>query len=256
MGRINWLGFATLLRRELRRYKREAWETVGAPAFSALVYFIVFALALGERRGAPEGEAILSFLAPGLVMMSVLMRAAETTSYSLMLDKMEGIISDILGAPISAAEMTAAYALSGAAASLVTGSVTAAALMLVWPTVPAHPWAVGLFGVLGALMLSLWGILVGLWGEKWDQLAAAFVFFLVPLIFLSGLFVPVDTLPSPLAAAMRLNPVFHAIDGFRFGFIGTSDQPPLLSAGVVAGTCALLWPLCGTLIRRGYKLRP
>ena len=66
-GRVNWIGLSTLLRRELRRYLKEAWETVAAPAFSALVYFVVFAFALGPDRGSAEGERLLAFVLPGLV---------------------------------------------------------------------------------------------------------------------------------------------------------------------------------------------
>ncbi|HEV7368052.1 ABC transporter permease [Arenibaculum sp.] len=256
VGSVNWIGMRTLLRRELRRYVIDAWETIAAPAFSALIYFLVFAFALGDARGTSQGDAVLAFLLPGLVMLSILLRAAETTSFSLLFDKIEGVISDILGAPLSAAELTACYALAGTAAGVVTGGVTYAAALLIWPVAPVHPWMVVLFGGLGSLTLSLFGILIGLWGEKWDHLAAAFAFFLMPLIFLSGLFAPVDLLPPLVAGLVRLNPIFHAIDGFRYGFLGTGDQPPLRSAAVLVGSSAVLWFACNHLIRTGYKLRP
>lgn len=256
VGSVNWVGMRTLLRRELRRYVIDAWETIAAPAFSALIYFLVFAFALGDARGTPQGDGVLAFLLPGLVMLSILLRAAETTSFSLLFDKIEGVVSDILGAPLSAAELTACYALAGAVAGIATGTVTWAAALLIWPAAPAHPWAVMLFGALGSLTLSLFGILIGLWGEKWDHLAAAFAFFLMPLTFLSGLFAPVDALPSLVADLVRLNPIFHAIDGFRYGFLGVGDQPPLRSAAVLVASSAVLWLACNHLIRTGYKLRP
>lgn len=255
VGRVNWIGLATLLRRELRRYLKEAWETVAAPAFSALVYFVVFAFALGPDRGSAEGERLLAFVLPGLVMMTVLLRAAETTAFSLLFDKMEGIISDVLCAPLGATEITAAYALAGAASGIATGLATFAAALLVRPEWPACPPAMAGFAVLGAVMFSLWGILIGLWGEKWDHMAAAFVFVTVPVTFLSGVFVPLDALPEALRGPIRANPVFHAIDGFRYGMLGTSDQDPALSAAALAAACALLWLACRHLIRRGYKLR-
>lgn len=255
IGTVNWIGLATLLRRELRRYMKEAWETVAAPAFSALVYFVVFAFALGPDRGTEEGRNLLSFVVPGLIMMTVLLRAAETTAFSLLFDKMEGIISDVLSAPLGATELTVAYSLAGAVSGLATGLATFAAALLIRPEWPAYPLAMLGFAGLGAVMFSLWGILIGLWGEKWDHMAAAFVFVTVPVTFLSGIFVPVEALPEAMRGLIRVNPVYHAIDGFRFGMLGASDQHPALSAAALALACALLWLACRHLIDRSYKLR-
>jgi ABC-2 type transport system permease protein len=258
VGRIFWLGAWTLFLRELRRYFKEALETVLAPAFQALVYFVVLVFALGPERGTDEGEALLSRVVPGLVLMSVLYRSTETTAFSLLFDRTEGIISDVLMAPLGAAEMTAAYALAGAISGLVTGGVVLTGTMLAWPIPPAHPWALPVFAALSALMMSLAGVLLGLHCDKWDHLAAAFVFVLAPLTFLSGVFVPVDQLPAAVASVIRFNPIFHAIDGFRYGFLGAGAGPvdPALSLAVVAGTAAVLWACCGVLIHRGYKLKP
>jgi ABC-2 type transport system permease protein len=260
VGRVQWLGAWTLFLREMRRYFKEGRDTILAPAFQALVYFVVLVFALGPDRGTDEGEALLSHAVPGLVLMSVLFRSTETTAFSLLYDRMEGIISDVLMAPLGPAETTAAYALAGAASGLVTGGVVLVGAMLAWPISPAHPWALPVFAALSALMMSLTGVLLGLHCEKWDHLAAAFVFVLTPLTVLSGVFVPVDQLPAVVASVIRLNPVFHAIDGFRYGFLGTSTSAgavdPALSLAVVAGTAVVLWACCGVLIHRGYKLKP
>lgn len=257
VGRVLWLGAWTLFVRELRRYSKEALETVIAPAFQALVYFVILVFALGPERGTDEGDALLSHAMPGLILMAVLFRSAETTAFSLLLDRMEGIISDVLMAPLGAAEMTAAYALAGAVSGLATGAVVLAGAMLVWPLPPANFWALPVFAALAALMMSLAGMLIGLFCEKWDHLAAAFVFVLTPLTFLSGVFAPVDTLPDAVAFAVRFNPIFHAIEGFRYGFLGPdTGADPLLSLAVVAGTAAVLWVCNGVLIHRGYKLKP
>ena len=143
---------------------------------------------------------------PGLVLMAVLFRSAETTAFSLLFDRMEGIISDVLMAPLGAAEMTAAYALAGAISGLVTGGVVLAGAMLAWPMPPAQPWALPVFAALSALMMSLAGMLIGLYCDKWDHLAAAFVFILTPLTFLSGVFAPVDQLPAAVAFDHPLQP--------------------------------------------------
>jgi ABC-2 type transport system permease protein len=255
IGRIHWIGFATLFRRELRRYTKESLETVVAPAVQTVLYAVVFLAALGPARGTPESDALMRFLMPGLIVMPVLLRAAETTAFTLMFDRMEGIISDILMAPLGAAEMTAAYALAGALSGLATGAVVLAGAALVWPLAPARPLTVLGFAAAGALMLSLVGIIVGLWGRKWDHLAAAYGFCLLPLTMLSGIFAPVTSLPGPVERIVRINPLFYAIDGFRYGFLGESHAEPVLSAGVLAAVITALWALCAALLRRGWRLK-
>jgi ABC-2 type transport system permease protein len=163
VGRVAWLGAWTLFLRELKRYLKEALETVLAPAFQALVYFVILVFALGPERGTAEGSALLSHAVPGLVLMAILFRSSETTAFSLLFDRMEGIISDVLMAPLGAAEMTAAYALAGALSGLVTGGVVLAGAMLAWPMWPAQPWALLAFAALSALMMSLTGVLIGLY---------------------------------------------------------------------------------------------
>src|SRR3954469_3412808 len=145
VGYVAWLCAWSLFLMELKRYFKEALETVLAPAFQALVYFVVLVFALGPVRGTAEGDALLSYAVPGLVLMAVLFRASETTAFSLLLDRMEGIISDVLMAPLGAAEMTAAYALAGAISGLVAGGVVLAGAMLAWPMWPAEPWALLVF---------------------------------------------------------------------------------------------------------------
>src|SRR6201999_4321515 len=99
----------------------------------------------------------------------------------------------------------------------------------------AHPWAIVVFGLLGMSLHSLVGVLVGIWAEKWDQFAAIHTFLLVPLSFLSGVFYPVDALPKAAQVAMVFNPIFHVIDGFRYGMTGTGAGDPLTHVLVLVG---------------------
>ncbi len=255
-GACNWVGVRTLLLRELSRFLKEWLETVVAPAFSAILYLAVFAFALGPDRATPEGQAVLRFILPGLVLFAVLERAAETTVFTLVYDKLEGVISDVLMPPLTASELVAAYALAGAVAGLVTGTPVLAVAVLGLDMPVGSPLLVVAFAAGGALMLSLTGILVGLWSAKWDHATAFFAFLLIPLTFLSGLFAPVDLLPSPLPEIVRLNPIFYVIDGFRAGALGIRSAPVGLSLAVVGITILALWILCDRLVARGWKLKP
>ena len=255
IGRVHWLGVATLMRRELRRFVLEGLETVVARAFAVLLWFIVFAAALGSERETPAGEALLTFIVPGIVLYAVIERAAHGTAFSLLYDKMEGMITDVVVTPLSPSEMTASYAISGTISALVSGVAVVAVMMVAWPLPVASPAAILLFAAGGGLLMALWGILVGLWADKWDHVAAAHTFFLMPVAFLSGMFTPFDQLPPALQAFVQVNPIYYAIDGFRYGFLGTAETHLGLAAAIIAATNASLWLICDRLFRIGYKIR-
>jgi ABC-2 type transport system permease protein len=198
---------------------------------------------------------VLAFILPGLVVFTVLQRAAETTVFTIMFDKLEGIISDVLMPPLAPSEITAAYALAGAAAGLVTGLPVLTAAMLLFGMTALQPLVMLAFAVGGALMLSLTGMLVGIWAARWDHVGAFLGFVLIPLAFLSGMFAPISDLPAPLPTLMLANPIHYVIDGFRAGAIGVHRAPVWLSLTVVAATDIVLWLLCRHLLQRGWKLR-
>lgn len=255
IGRVHWLGLRTLYGRELRRYLKEWPETILASGFATVLYLAVFRFALGPERGTPEGQALLAFLLPGLVLFAIVNRAAETTVFSIVYDKLEGMIVDVLMPPLTPSEIAASYALAGATAGLLTGVPVVLIALVFFDLRVAAPLPFVLFGAGGALMLSLTGILVGVWATKWDHAAAFFGFVLIPLTFLSGLFAPVEDLPQPLALAVRANPIFYAIDGFRAAAIGVHSAPVGLSAAIVLAACAGLWLAADRLLASGWRMK-
>ena len=255
IGRVHWRGVGTLFARELRRYFSEWPETIVGSAFVSVLYIAVFTFALGPDRGSAAGAAVLRFIVPGLVLFAIVQRAAETTVFTIVFDKLEGIISDVLMPPLAPSELVAAYALAGAASGLITGVPVVAAALLLFDMPVASPALLLAFAVTGALMMSLTGILVGLWAEKWDHVSAFFAFLLIPLTFLSGVFAPVDGLPGPLPEIVRLNPIFFVIDGFRAAALGIRSAPVGLSLAVTTATVVALWLACDLLFRRGWKLK-
>jgi ABC-2 type transport system permease protein len=254
-GRVNWRGMATLARRELTRFRRMALAFVLAPSFFAVIFFTAFRFSLGDHRNTPEGLAMLDYLMPGLVMMAVVFRTVENTGLSLLSAKLDGTITDLLMAPLGAVETVAAYAVWGTLAGLITGAAVLAAAELVWPLPIRHVWAVLLFGAGAALLMTLLGTLFGLVSAKFEHIGAFFNFLLVPTSFLSGLFSAIDGYPAPVRFAIQLNPVFHAVDGFRYGFLGRSTLPVEVSATALLGIDAALAALLVVLFGRGWRLR-
>ncbi|HYE00351.1 MAG TPA: ABC transporter permease [Alphaproteobacteria bacterium] len=254
-GRVNWIGAATLLRREWARHRKEAWETMVFPPLLALLYITVIALGLGEARGTEQGREIVAFVVPGVVLFTFIMRAAENTAFSLLLDKLEGTVADLLSTPLSALELTAVFALSGTTAAVATGIPTMVAVALTYGLTLAHPWAVAAFALAASLMMALFGTLVALWARKWDHFGAAFGFVLVPLTMLSGMYAPISALPGWAQPLLSANPIAWAIDGFRYGLTGRADLPVGWGLAGLVLADALMALAVWSLIRRGWRLK-
>ncbi|HEX4779618.1 MAG TPA: ABC transporter permease [Usitatibacter sp.] len=248
-------GLPTLLYKEVLRFWKVSFQTVAAPVLTTLLYLLVFAHALAGRVEALPGVSYVQFLIPGLAMMSMLQNSFANSSSSLIQSKITGNIVFILLPPLSAAEIFLAYLGAAMVRGLVVGiGVFAATLWLVPLPVPNPLWVLA-FGLAGCGMLGTMGIIAGIWSEKFDQLAAFQNFLVMPLTFLAGVFYSIHSLPPFWQAVSRLNPFFYVIDGFRYGFFGRSDMPPLQSlAFATAAFAALSW-LTLRLLRRGYKLR-
>jgi ABC-2 type transport system permease protein len=248
-------GFPTLLRKEVARFWKVAFQTVAAPVISALLYLLVFAHALAGRMQAFPGVSYLEFLIPGLAMMAMLQNAFANSSSSLIQSKITGNIVFILLPPLAPAELFLAYLLAAIARGMLVGLGVFAATLWIVPLPMHHPvWAIA-FALVGSALLGTLGIIAGVWAEKFDQLAAFQNFLVMPLTFLAGVFYSVHTLPPFWQAVSRLNPFFYAVDGFRYGFFGQSDIEPRLSLAFATGAFAALSLLTLHLLSRGWKLR-
>ena len=247
--------FPTLLYKELLRFWKVSFQTVAAPVMTALLYLVVFSYALEGRVRVFEEVSYAQFLVPGLVMMSVLQNAFANSASSLIQSKVTGNLIFMLLPPISYLEFFFAYVIASVVRGLVVGiAVLAVALAFVEVQLTAPLWVLG-FALLGAAILGALGLVAAIWADKFDQIAAFQNFVILPLTFLSGVFYSIRQLPALWQTASHLNPFFYMIDGFRYGFFGVSDVPPLASLAVVGVCFVLLSAGCLVLLRSGYKLR-
>ncbi|MBI4756496.1 MAG: ABC transporter permease [Betaproteobacteria bacterium] len=248
-------GFRTLFYKETLRFWKVGFQTVAAPVLTAMLYLLIFAHVLEGRVQVYEAVSYTGFLVPGLVMMSVLQNAFANSSSSLIQSKVTGNIIFVLLPPLSYREFFAAYVL----ASVVRGLVVGAGVLVVTLWFVRLPWASPLwilaFAVLGGAILGALGVIAGIWSEKFDQLSAFQNFLIMPLTFLSGVFYSIHSLPQFWQEVSHYNPVFYLIDGFRYGFLGVSDVPPLRSLAVAATCLAVLSAFTLWMLKRGYKLR-
>nr|WP_221238469.1 ABC transporter permease [Roseospira visakhapatnamensis] len=256
IGAVNWRGAWELYVKEVRRFLKVYLQTIAAPIVTTLIFLAIFALALGRDVSRPvSGVSFTEFLVPGLVMMAMVQNAFANTSSSVVISKVQGSIVDVLMPPLSSAEILAAYALGGVTRGMVVGAAVLAT-MAAFTTVHIHAVGYILFhAVAASMMLSLLGIVAGIWADKFDHMAAVTNFIITPLSFLSGTFYSIDRLPENLQIIAHANPFFYMIDGFRYGFLGHDDALPVTGLVVVGLTNAgLLW-LSYRMLKSGYKLK-
>ena len=255
IGRVNWLGLWTLYQKEVRRFLKVFVQTVAAPMVTSLLFLLVFTLALGRGDMIIGGVPYSEFLAPGLIMMAIAQNAFANTSSSLVVAKVQGNIVDTLMPPLGPAELTAGFALGGVTRGLTVGLSTLLAMWLFVPLTIAHPGYVLFHALAAALLLSLLGIIGGIWADKFDHIAAVTNFVIVPLTFLSGTFYSTERLPGIWYDLAHVNPFFFMIDGFRYGFIGHADAAPAIGIAVMTGCNLALLAVSYAMLKSGYKLK-
>ena len=255
IGRVNWIGVWTLYCKEVQRFMKVVLQTVFAPAVTTILFFAIFMVALGGNERMVGDVPFGQFLVPGLIMMAIIQNSFANTSSSLLIAKVQGNIVDVLMPPLSAGELTAAFALGGLTRGvLVIGTVSLPLLPFVEIDLP-HPFVAIYYALSASLLLSLLGILGGVWADKFDHMATVTNFVIMPLSFLSGTFYSIDRLPPFWQTVSHYNPFFYAIDGFRYGFIGQADAPPVVGMLVMLGLNIGLWIACYLVFKKGWRLK-
>ncbi|MGB3689176.1 MAG: ABC transporter permease [Jannaschia helgolandensis] len=254
-GHVNWLGMWTLTIREVRRFVAVWTQTLLAPLATATLFLLVFSLAIGTRRGDVMGVPFVQFLAPGILMMTVIQNSFANVSSSIVISKVQGNIVDTLMPPLSAFELVVGYLVGGILRGLM---VAVAITVLLFPFIGLgiqNPVMALVWVSLGGAFLGSIGIIAGVFANKFDQMAAITNFIVTPLSFLSGTFYSIEGLPPVMRALSYGNPIFYLIDGLRFSVLGVSDSSPWLGFAVVSGTTLALCGVAWWMFRTGYRLK-
>jgi ABC-2 type transport system permease protein len=248
-------GWRALLYKEVMRFWKVGFQTMGAPILTAVLYLLIFGHVLENQVKVYDQISYTAFLVPGLVMMSVLQNAFANSSSSLVQSKIMGSLVFVLLTPLSHWSWFGAYVGSSVVRGLLVGSGVFLATAFFTPLTFVAPLWILVFAVLGAALLGTLGVIAGLWAEKFDQMAAFQNFLIMPMTFLSGVFYSIHSLPPVWQKVSHLNPFFYMIDGFRYGFFGVSDVSPWISLGIVGTALLLAGALAVNLLRIGYKIR-
>ena len=254
-GYVNGIGFWTLYKKEVLRFLIVVIQTVISPLVSSLLFLLVLSVAIGNQRGDVLGVSFITFLAPGLIAMQIIQQAFSHSSSSIMIGKIQGNIVDILYAPLTPAEITLALNLAACTRSVMIAIVSIVVFSFIVELEFYSFFYIFIFTFLGAFILSSIGIIIGLCSEKFDHMASATNFIIVPLSFLSGTFYSIERLPGILKEISEMNPFFYIIDGFRYGFLGTSDGSIEFGIFYLTLLSFLFWFIAYILFKKGYKIK-
>ena len=254
-GLVNWIGIYSLYVKEVSRFLIVWAQTLLSPLVSSLLFLSVLTLALGNDRGDVLGYSFISFLAPGLIVMSIVQQSFSHSVSSLMIGKIQGNIIDTLLAPLSAIEVTLAIIFAAVTRGLVILIISIAVFSLI---VEIHIYSIfyifiGAF--LGTFILGALGFITGLWAEKFDHTATITNFIITPLRFLSGVFYSIERLPDFFQSVSKINPFFYIIDICRFGFLGVSDGSIGIGLVYLTILSVIVWLISYYLYKIGYKIK-
>ncbi|HAL84590.1 MAG TPA: multidrug ABC transporter permease, partial [Rhodobiaceae bacterium] len=241
--------------KEVQRFIKVWMQTLMAPIITTLLFLAIFSLALAGLRPDINGVPFINFLAPGLIMMAIVQNAFANSSSSLLVSKVQGNVVDILMPPLSPAELNIGITMGGLTRGMFVGAGTFVGMSaFVSMSIYSLPAAIFYAAIASALM-SLVGLLGGIWAEKFDHLATVTNFVITPLAFLSGTFYSVQQLPDFAFWVTQYNPFFYMIDGFRYALTGHAEGSLLFGASLLTGLTLILAIAAHVVLARGYRLK-
>lgn len=251
----NSIALYTLLRKETLRVLRIWSQTLLPPAITMTLYFIVFGRLIGSQIKSVNGFSYIQYIAPGLVMMSMMMNAYANTSASFFGSKFSRSIEELLVSSMSNTAILIGYILGGTVRALLTGLIVLSIAMLFTHVHLQHIWIVIVMAILCSMVFSLGGLINGIFAKRFDDVAFLPTFILTPLTYLGGVFYSIKQLPPVWQKISLFNPLFNMIDSFRYGMLGVADGN--IYTGLILVSCLFillfLWALI--LLRKGVGLK-
>lgn len=252
---MNPHGINAIYRFEMARWGRTLWQSLITPVITTALYFVVFGSALGSRMTAMEGVSYGAFIVPGLTLLAVFMQSIFNASFGIYFPKFTGTIYELLSAPISSFEAVLAYVGAAVTKSVILAIVTLATAYLFVEVHIDHPLAMLGFLVAISTGFCLFGFVIGVWAQNFEQLQIIPMMVITPLTFLGGAFYSINSLPEPWRTVTLFNPIVHVISGFRWSFYGVTDVPLWSSVLVTAAIIAVCMAVITWMFRTGYRLK-
>lgn len=253
--RLNWVGFKTLVRKEVLRVVRIWVQTIVPPAITMTLYFIIFGNLIGRRIGTMDGFDYMQFIAPGLIMMSVITNSYGNVVSSFFGAKFGKHVEEMLVSPMSNATIILGHVCGGVARGLMVGAlVTVVALGFTNLSI-SHPLITFSIVILASLVFALLGFVNAVFARKFDDIAIIPTFVLAPLTYLGGVFYSISLLPEFWQRVSLGNPILYMVNAFRYGILGVSDIDIIWAYMIIIVFILGLFSLNLALLNRGVGTR-
>ena len=253
--RAYWIAFSTILSKEIRRFMRIWQQTLLPPAITMTLYFIIFGNLIGSRIGEMSGLNYMSFIMPGLIMMSVINNAYSNVSSSFFSNKFQRSIEELLVAPVPNSVILAGFVFGGVARGLLTGIIVTIVAVFFTDVQVHNFWVLSSIVLLSSILFSLGGFINALYANKFDDVSIVPTFVLTPLSYLGGVFFSTDLLPEGWRLVSEFNPILYMVNGFRYGMLGVSDVNLLTCYGILISVIVMLTIFSMRLLKRGKGIR-
>jgi len=252
---FNGHGVWAIYRFEMARALRTVWQSIVTPVITTALYFVVFGSAIGSRMTEIDGIPYGAFIVPGLIMLSLFTQSIFNASFGIYFPKFTGTIYELLSAPVSPFEIVIAYVGAAATKSAILGLIILATAAFFVPLKILHPVEMLAFLILISTTFSLFGFIIGIWANGFEQLQMIPMLVVTPLTFLGGSFYSIDMLPPVWRTITLFNPVVYLISGFRWTFYGSGDVGIGVSLGATLGFLLICLAVVGWMFRTGYRLK-
>jgi len=252
---FNGYGVWAIYRFEMARALRTLWQSIVTPVITTALYFVVFGSAIGSRMTEVSDVPYGAFIVPGLIMLSLFTNSIFNGSFGIYFPKFTGTIYELLSAPVSPFETVLGYVGAAATKSVILGLIILATAALFVPLQILHPFWMLAFLVLISATFSLFGFIIGIWAQSFEQLNFIPMLIVTPLTFLGGAFYSIDMLPAGWRVVSLFNPVVYLISGFRWAFFGVGDVSVAVSLSATLGFFLACLAVVFWMFRTGYRLK-
>jgi ABC-2 type transport system permease protein len=250
-----WTGFNTIVLREYGRIVRIWGQTIIPPAITATLYFIIFGSLIGRRVGDMGGYSYMQYIAPGLIMMTVITNSYGNVVSSFFGAKFGKHIEELLVSPLPNWIIVVGYMCGGILRGLMVGAVVTIISLIFTSLHVAHWWMVISAVLLTSIIFSLAGMINAVFAKNFDQVSMIPTFVLTPLTYLGGVFYSVKMLPDWAQPIAHANPILFMVNAFRYGFLGTSDVNVGTAYVIMVGAATALFVACFWLMNKGVGMR-
>ena len=252
---LNLVAVRTIVRKEMVRVLRIWIQTIVPPAITMTLYFIIFGNLIGRRIGSMDGFDYMAYIAPGLIMMSVITNSYGNVVSSFFGAKFARHVEEMLVSPMSNATIIIGHVAGGVLRGLLVGMLVTGIALFFTDLDVAHPFIMVSVVLLSSIVFSLAGFINAIYATKFDDISIIPTFVLTPLTYLGGVFYSISLLPEFWQSVSKANPILYMVNAFRFGILGTSDISITYAYAILAVFVAGLFAACMLLMRKGVGIR-